>query len=67
MVLRSRLKVRVVKELRGEKVAVPNGLGENGLLAAHLDLEVGKQVMQYQVCGHVPQRVPESPSLSSLS
>ncbi|XP_032969569.1 NAD kinase isoform X2 [Rhinolophus ferrumequinum] len=53
VVLRSRLKVRVVKELRGEKVAVPNGLGENGLLAAHLDVEVGKQVMQYQVLNEV--------------
>lgn len=55
MVLRSRLKVRVVKEVGGEKVAVPNGMGENWLPAAHLDVEVGKEVMQYQVCGRVPQ------------
>lgn len=54
VVLRSRLKVRVVKELRGKKMAVPNGISENGVLAADLDAEVGKQVMQYQVCGHVP-------------
>ena len=56
VVLRSRLKVRVVKELRGKKVAVPNGISENGVLAAALDAEVGKQVMQYQVCGPVPHR-----------
>ncbi|KAB0399481.1 hypothetical protein E2I00_015793, partial [Balaenoptera physalus] len=49
VVLRSRLKVRVVKELRGKKVAVPNGISENGVLAAALDAEVGKQVMQYQI------------------
>ncbi|XP_019514104.1 PREDICTED: NAD kinase [Hipposideros armiger] len=53
VVLRSRLKVRVVKELTGEKVAVPNGMGENGLPAVHLDVEVGKQVMQYQVLNEV--------------
>ncbi|XP_061041111.1 NAD kinase isoform X3 [Eubalaena glacialis] len=53
VVLRSRLKVRVVKELRGKKVAVPNGISENGVLAAALDAEVGKQVMQYQVLNEV--------------
>ncbi|XP_004426116.2 PREDICTED: NAD kinase isoform X1 [Ceratotherium simum simum] len=52
VVLRSRLKVRVVKELRG-KTAVPNGVSENGVLAADLDTEVGKQVMQYQVLNEV--------------
>lgn len=51
MVLRSRLKVRVVKELRGKKVAVHNGLSENGVPAPSLDTETGKQTMQYQVCG----------------
>lgn len=35
-------------------MVVPNGISENGLLAADLDAEVGKQVMQYQVCGYVP-------------
>ncbi|KAK2500591.1 hypothetical protein MC885_019181, partial [Smutsia gigantea] len=45
--LRSRLKVRVVKELRG-KAVIPNGVSENGVLAADVDPEVGKQVMQYQ-------------------
>lgn len=54
VVLRSRLKVKVVKELRGEKGPVSNGLGENGPRPAHLDVEVGKQVMQYQVRGHAP-------------
>ncbi|XP_032350844.1 NAD kinase isoform X4 [Camelus ferus] len=53
VVLRSRLKVRVVKELRGKKVAIPNGISENGVLAAALDAEVGKQVMQYQVLNEV--------------
>lgn len=53
MVLRSRLKVRVVKELRAKPAAVSNGLGEHlgdhGAMAATLDVELGKQVMQYQV------------------
>uniref|UniRef100_F6TJK7 NAD kinase n=1 Tax=Equus caballus TaxID=9796 RepID=F6TJK7_HORSE len=52
VVLRSRLKVRVVKELRG-KMAIPNGISENGVLATDLDTEVGKQVMQYQVLNEV--------------
>uniref|UniRef100_A0A8C2REK6 NAD(+) kinase n=1 Tax=Capra hircus TaxID=9925 RepID=A0A8C2REK6_CAPHI len=49
----SRLKVRVVKEPRGKKVAVPNGISENGVLAAGLDVEVGKQAVQYQVLNEV--------------
>ncbi|MXQ81775.1 hypothetical protein E5288_WYG005034 [Bos mutus] len=53
VVLRSRLKVRVVKEPRGKKVAVPNGISENGVLAAGLDVEVGKQAVQYQVLNEV--------------
>ncbi|XP_042113338.1 NAD kinase isoform X5 [Ovis aries] len=53
VVLRSRLKVRVVKEPRGKKVAVPNGISENGVLAASLDVEVGKQAVQYQVLNEV--------------
>lgn len=59
IVLRSRLKVKVVKELRGKKLAVPNGTSKNGAPAADLDPEVGKQVMQYQVRGQAPQRVPK--------
>ncbi|XP_006885998.1 PREDICTED: NAD kinase [Elephantulus edwardii] len=51
IVLRSRLKVRVVKELRGKKAAATNGIRENGTLAP--DPEVGKQVMQYQVLNEV--------------
>lgn len=35
-------------------MAVPNGISENGLLAASLDMEVGKQAVQYQVCGPAP-------------
>uniref|UniRef100_A0A673U8L8 NAD(+) kinase n=1 Tax=Suricata suricatta TaxID=37032 RepID=A0A673U8L8_SURSU len=53
VVLRSRLKVKVVKELRGKKMAIPNGLSQNGVLAADLDAEVGKRVMQYQVLNEV--------------
>lgn len=37
IVLRSRLKVRVVKELCGKKLAVPNGVSEHGMLATALD------------------------------
>nr|XP_044998300.1 NAD kinase-like [Jaculus jaculus] len=48
VILRSRLKVRVVKELRDKKTDVHNGLGENGL-----DTEGGKQAMQYQVLNEV--------------
>jgi NAD+ kinase len=48
------LKVRVVKELRGKKMTVHNGLSENGLPAPGLDTEVGKQAMQYQVYRHIP-------------
>ncbi|XP_007943704.1 NAD kinase [Orycteropus afer afer] len=51
IILRSRLKVRVVKELRGKKAAAPNGVRENGTLAP--DTDVGKQVMQYQVLNEV--------------
>ncbi|KAI5252945.1 Nad Kinase [Manis pentadactyla] len=50
--LRSRLKVRVVKELRG-KAVVPNGVNGNGVLAADMGPEVGKQVVQYQVLNEV--------------
>ncbi|XP_020953141.1 NAD kinase isoform X3 [Sus scrofa] len=53
IVLRSRLKVRVVKELCGKKLAVPNGVSEHGMLATALDAELGKQVMQYQVLNEV--------------
>lgn len=48
VILRSRLKVRVVKELRDKKTTVHNGLGENGL-----DTEGGKQAMQFQVLNEV--------------
>lgn len=50
LVLRSRLKVKVVKEHR-EKTTVQNGIEENGVVSANLEKEVGKQIMQYQVRG----------------
>ncbi|XP_032118013.1 NAD kinase isoform X1 [Sapajus apella] len=53
VVLRSRLKVRVVKELREKKTAVHNGLGENGSRPVGLDMDVEKQAMQYQVLNEV--------------
>ncbi|XP_054993771.1 NAD kinase isoform X4 [Sorex araneus] len=57
VVLRSRLKVRVVKELRAQPPAVSNGLSEHlsehRVPATALDVELGKQVMQYQVLNEV--------------
>nr|XP_039330338.1 NAD kinase isoform X2 [Saimiri boliviensis boliviensis] len=53
VVLRSRLKVRVLKELREKKTAVHNGLGENGSQPVGLDMDVEKQAMQYQVLNEV--------------
>lgn len=57
LVLRSRLKVKVVKEHR-EKTTVQNGIEENGVVSANLEKEVGKQIMQYQVRG---QNKPKKP------
>ncbi|XP_062046280.1 NAD kinase isoform X1 [Lepus europaeus] len=53
VVLRSRLKVRVVKALRGKAAAVHNGLRENGVPAPGLDTDTGKQAVQYQVLNEV--------------
>ncbi|XP_069893200.1 NAD kinase isoform X1 [Dipodomys merriami] len=53
VVLRSRLKVRVVKELPGKKAALHNGLSENGLPGAGTGAEAGKQAMQFQVLNEV--------------
>lgn len=55
LVLRSRLKVKVVKEHR-EKPTVRNGIEENGVVSANLEKEVGKQIMQYQVRGQSKQK-----------
>uniref|UniRef100_A0A8D0F047 NAD(+) kinase n=1 Tax=Strix occidentalis caurina TaxID=311401 RepID=A0A8D0F047_STROC len=52
LVLRSRLKVKVVKEHR-EKMTVQNGIEENGVVSANIEKEVGKQIMQYQVLNEV--------------
>ncbi|XP_023555223.1 NAD kinase [Octodon degus] len=51
VVLRSRLKVKIVKEPRGKKLAEHNGLSENGL--PRPQLEGGKQALQYQVLNEV--------------
>lgn len=53
VVLWSWLKVKVMKELREKKLAISNGASEKRVLAADLDMEVGKQVMQYQVLKEV--------------
>lgn len=50
-----------MKEPRAKKVAVPNGISENGVLAASLDVEVGKQAVQYQVCGPAPPQPGSGP------
>ncbi|XP_025906723.1 NAD kinase isoform X1 [Nothoprocta perdicaria] len=52
LVLRSRLKVRVVKENR-EKTTIQNGIEENGVVSTNIEKEVGKQIMQYQVLNEV--------------
>ncbi|XP_025067369.1 NAD kinase isoform X2 [Alligator sinensis] len=52
LVLRSRLKVRVVKEHREKKV-IQNGIEENGMVPTSLEKEVVKQIMQYQVLNEV--------------
>lgn len=49
LVLRSRLKVKVVKEHREKKAVIQNGIEENGVIAPSLEKEMFKQVMQYQV------------------
>lgn len=49
LVLRSRLKVKVVKEHREKKAMIQNGIEENGLTSPSLEKEMFKQVMQYQV------------------
>lgn len=51
-----------MKELRG-KAVVPNGVSGNGVLAADVGPEVGKQVVQYQVCGCASCQVPGLPCL----
>ncbi|XP_063091360.1 NAD kinase isoform X2 [Cavia porcellus] len=53
VVLRSRLKVRVVKEPRTKKLAEHNGLGESGNGLPSPQLEGGKQALQYQVLNEV--------------
>ncbi|XP_037684725.1 NAD kinase isoform X2 [Choloepus didactylus] len=53
IILRSRLKVRVAKELRGKAAAIQNGVSGIGVLAPGLDPEAGKQVVQYQVLNEV--------------
>ncbi|KAM9116070.1 NAD kinase isoform 1-T1 [Pangshura tecta] len=53
LVLRSRLKVKVVKEHREKKTLIQNGIEENGVISTSLEMEMGKQIMQYQVLNEV--------------
>uniref|UniRef100_F6PFT1 NAD kinase n=2 Tax=Monodelphis domestica TaxID=13616 RepID=F6PFT1_MONDO len=54
IVLRSRLKVKVVKELREKKGPVlQNGIDENGVLAPGLDKDSPKHMVNYQVLNEV--------------
>lgn len=53
VVLQSWLKVQVMNEPRGKKIATPSGISENGVLASDRDTQVRKQVMQYQVLNEV--------------
>ncbi|XP_074074814.1 NAD kinase isoform X2 [Macrotis lagotis] len=53
IVLRSRLKVKVVKEFREKKAMLQNGIDENGVLSSGLEKESGKQMMHYQVLNEV--------------
>ncbi|XP_074831772.1 NAD kinase isoform X1 [Carettochelys insculpta] len=53
LVLRSRLKVKVVKEHREKTTLIQNGIEENGVISTSLEMEMGKQVMQYQVLNEV--------------
>ncbi|XP_053137159.1 NAD kinase isoform X1 [Hemicordylus capensis] len=53
LVLRSRLKVKVVKEHREKKAILQNRIEENGLVSQSLEKEMFKQVMQYQVLNEV--------------
>ncbi|XP_044523484.1 NAD kinase isoform X1 [Gracilinanus agilis] len=53
IVLRSRLKVKVVKELREKKGVLQNGIDENGVLAPGLDKDSPKHMMNYQVLNEV--------------
>nr|XP_060615023.1 NAD kinase isoform X5 [Anolis sagrei ordinatus] len=54
LVLRSRLKVKVVKEHREKKMMIQNGIEENGVMPPpSLEKEVFKQAIQYQVLNEV--------------
>ncbi|XP_072464655.1 NAD kinase isoform X2 [Notamacropus eugenii] len=53
IVLRSRLKVKVVKEFREKKSMIQNGIDENGVLSPGLEKESSKQMMHYQVLNEV--------------
>ncbi|KAG3287909.1 hypothetical protein H1C71_011496, partial [Ictidomys tridecemlineatus] len=62
IVLRSGLRVRVVKELRGKKRTTHNAFSENGL-----DTEIGKQPMQYQMLNEVMTDRGPSSYLSNMN
>lgn len=65
LVLRSRLKVKVVKEHR-EKLTVQNGIEENGVVPTNIEKEVGKQIMQYQVSVPKKTRTSKEPLIHAL-
>uniref|UniRef100_A0A8D2IL99 NAD kinase n=1 Tax=Varanus komodoensis TaxID=61221 RepID=A0A8D2IL99_VARKO len=53
LVLRSRLKVKVVKEHREKKPMIQNGIEENGVMSPSLEKDIFKQAIQYQVLNEV--------------
>ncbi|XP_042336204.1 NAD kinase isoform X2 [Sceloporus undulatus] len=53
LVLRSRLKVKVVKEHRETKTVIQNRIEENGVMPPNLEKEMFKHAIQYQVLNEV--------------
>ncbi|XP_051844751.1 NAD kinase isoform X1 [Antechinus flavipes] len=53
IVLRSRLKVKVVKEFREKKATLQNGIEENGVLPTGLEKDSNRLMMHYQVLNEV--------------
>uniref|UniRef100_A0A7N4PNU6 NAD(+) kinase n=1 Tax=Sarcophilus harrisii TaxID=9305 RepID=A0A7N4PNU6_SARHA len=53
IILRSRLKVKVVKEFREKKATLQNGIEENGVLPAGLEKDSNRLMMHYQVLNEV--------------
>ncbi|XP_026571694.1 NAD kinase isoform X1 [Pseudonaja textilis] len=53
LVLRSRLKVKVIKEHWEKKAVIQNGIEENGVVSSGLEKEMFKQATQYLVLNEV--------------